>query len=87
MPVKARVVIDVLGVTANGVLDQATPLYITEGIRKADSAISRGLCCIGLNCVWGWKNQDAFWNKVPLSGRPVFVVFDSDQSGVVAPRS
>ncbi len=28
--------------------DPAIPLFITEGIPKADSAISIGLCCIGL---------------------------------------
>jgi len=28
--------------------DPTTPLWITEGIKKADAAVSAGLCCIGL---------------------------------------
>ena len=34
--------------------DPAVPLVITEGIRKADSAVSRGACVVTLNGVWAW---------------------------------
>src|SRR4051794_33370082 len=43
------------------VLDPKIPLYITEGVRKADAAVSKGLCCLALLGVWGWKNQQEFW--------------------------
>jgi hypothetical protein len=62
------------------------PLFITEGIRKADSAISHGLCCIALLGVWNWRGGNdlggktalAAWESIALNGREVFIVFDSD---------
>lgn len=62
------------------------PLFITEGIRKADAAVSKGLCCIALLGVWNWRgtNEDGGkvalpdWNYIALNDREVYVVFDSD---------
>jgi Domain of unknown function (DUF3854) len=68
-------------------------LYITEGSRKADAAVSHGLCCVSLSGVWGWRgtNEEGGkvalpdWEGIALNGRPVRIAFDSDvvrKSGV-----
>ncbi len=62
------------------------PFFITEGVRKADSAVSRGLCCGDVLGVWNWRGQNdnggltalADWESVHLRGRDVFIAFDSD---------
>jgi putative DNA primase/helicase len=56
-------------------------LWITEGIKKADSLTSRGLPTIGLIGVWNWQRDGKLlpcWEHVRLQGRRVYVVFDSD---------
>lgn len=62
------------------------PLFITEGVKKADSAVSHGLCCIALLGVWNWRGANeeggkmvlAAWESIALEDRDVHVVFDSD---------
>ena len=62
------------------------PLFITEGVRKADAAVSRGLCCVALLGVWNWRGTNdeggltalADWEHVALKGRKVYITFDSD---------
>jgi hypothetical protein len=64
----------------------AEPLWITEGSRKADSAVSADLCCIAVMGVWSWKGRDAAdattalgdWESVALKSRRVYIAFDSD---------
>lgn len=71
--------------------DPATPLFITEGARKADAAVSIGLCCIAVLGVWNWRGTNEWggktvlpdWDMVALKntenvGRAVYLVFDSD---------
>jgi hypothetical protein len=66
--------------------DPSIPLWITEGIRKADSGVSRGLAIIALLGVWNWKGTNAKggktvlsdWDSIALNGRTVYVAFDSD---------
>lgn len=67
--------------------DPAAPLFVTEGVRKGDAAVSRGLTCLSLLGVWSWRGTNAQggrtalpdWEVVALNaGRPVFIVFDSD---------
>ena len=66
--------------------DKSVDLWITEGILKADSAISRGLCCIGLLGVWMAFKKDAKgrlealpgWDNIELRERNVYIAFDSD---------
>ena len=66
--------------------DPAIPLWITEGIFKADAAISTGLCCVAVLGVWNWRGTNelggktalADWEAVALNGRTVYLVFDSD---------
>ncbi len=63
------------------------PLWITEGVRKADALTSRGACTIALmGGVWGFKGSNEFggkvilpdWQYVALNGRLVHVAYDSD---------
>jgi putative DNA primase/helicase len=67
--------------------DPSTPLFITEGIRKADAAVSAGLCCVALLGVWNWRGSNdkggttalPEWEAIALNnGRRVYIVFDSD---------
>ena len=66
--------------------DPAKPLFITEGVRKADSAVSRDLCCIALLGVWNFRGKNeqggktalTDWELVALEDRMVYIVFDSD---------
>lgn len=61
--------------------DVATPLWITEGTKKADSLTSRGCVTIALNGVYNWRSTMGSlgdWEDIPLKGRSVRIVFDSD---------
>ncbi len=66
--------------------DPSIPLWITEGSRKADSAVSKDLCCIALLGVWNFRGTNEYGGKtilpdfdsIALNDRQVFVVFDSD---------
>jgi hypothetical protein len=68
------------------IADPSIPLLITEGVRKADAAVSIGLCCVALLGVWNWRGTNeaggrvalADWESVALNGRKVYIVFDSD---------
>jgi hypothetical protein len=60
-------------------------LWVTEGEKTADSLASRGECVISIPgvhnfAVKGSKGIEGLpcWNSVPLQGRTVNVVFDSD---------
>lgn len=66
--------------------DPSTPLFITEGIKKGDALVSRGLCTVALIGVWNWRGTNEHggkmalpeWENVALNGRRVYIVFDSD---------
>ncbi|WP_170285440.1 phage/plasmid primase, P4 family [Micromonospora palomenae] len=61
--------------------DPEIPLWITEGIKKADALTSRGVCTVGLDGVFNWRNSHATlgdWEDVRLKGREVTVCFDAD---------
>lgn len=66
--------------------DPAMPLWITEGIPKADAAISVGLCCLALLGVWNWRGANGLggktalpdWEAIALNGRQIYLAFDSD---------
>jgi len=67
--------------------DPATPLWVTEGIRKGDSLVSHGACAIALmGGVWGFRGTNEHggkiilpdWQHVALNNRLVYVAFDSD---------
>jgi hypothetical protein len=85
-PKGARLAIDIHPRIRNWLKDPTRYLVITEGSRKVDAAVSRGLCCIGLLGVWGWRGTNekggkavlSDWESIPLASRHVNVVFDSD---------
>ena len=66
--------------------DPKVPLFITEGLRKGDALVSRGLCAVALIGVWNWRGTNEYggkmalpeWESVALNGRKVYIVFDSD---------
>jgi len=89
-PEKSKLVIDVPLAARQWVRDPSRPLFITEGARKADAAVSKGICCIALPGVWGWRGRNEHeghttlpdWDQIALKGangpRLVYIVFDSD---------
>ncbi|MEV0898369.1 phage/plasmid primase, P4 family [Actinoplanes sp. NPDC049802] len=61
--------------------DVKVPLYVTEGIKTADSMTSRGLCTVALLGVFNWRSTLGTlgdWEDVALRGREVTVCFDAD---------
>jgi hypothetical protein len=82
--------IDVSPLVNGQLRDASAELWIAEGARKCDSAITAGLTCIGLAGVWCWRGTDKNtgaksvalpdWNEVALNGRSVVLAFDCDVS-------
>ena len=62
--------------------DQNTPIWITEGCKKADALRSIGLYSIALTGVWNWSAKKARKDLQPLDweNRKVIIAFDSDIS-------
>jgi putative DNA primase/helicase len=63
------------------IADPTVELWITEGIKKADSLTSRGLCVIAVTGVFNWRSHLGTlgdWEDVPLKGRVVTICYDSD---------
>jgi len=85
-PYSTRIRLDVPLLAHEWLKDPKRPLFITEGGRKADAAVSKGLCCIAVLGVWNWRgtNEDggkmalADWEFIALNDRKVYIVFDSD---------
>ncbi len=85
-PRKASMALDVPPRAHRALGDPATELWITEGVRKADAAVSHRLCCLSLLGVFNFrgKNADggitalADWEWIALNGRVVYLAFDSD---------
>jgi hypothetical protein len=85
-PHGSRMVLDIHPFSRVHIGNPEVPLFITEGIRKADAATSICLCCIGLLGVWNWRGTNEHggvtalpdWESIALKGRPAFIAFDSD---------
>jgi hypothetical protein len=85
-PRGARMALDVPPMARPWIDDPSRPLFITEGARKADAAVSKGLCCVALLGVWNFRGSNAKGGKVALpdlehvalNGRRVYICFDSD---------
>ena len=66
--------------------DPAIPLWITEGVKKADCGALHGLCSVGLVGVYGWLGTNTAggkmalpeWRDIALNGRRVVISFDGD---------
>jgi hypothetical protein len=86
LPRGAQMILDVPPRAQSAIADPSVPLLITEGVRKADSAVSQGLTCIALLGVWNWRGTNgtggravlADWEFVALNDREVYIAFDSD---------
>jgi len=82
----SRMALDVPPAARNRLGNPSVPLFITEGIRKADSAVSKGLCCIDVLGIWNWRGSNEEdgkvalpdWEYVALKGRKTYLCFDSD---------
>lgn len=91
IPTGAALVLDAHPSARAWLDDPARPLAIVEGIKKADALVSRGLCAVALigGC-WGFRGRPrnarrddpathlADWRRIPLRGRRVYLVTDSD---------
>jgi Protein of unknown function (DUF3631)/Domain of unknown function (DUF3854) len=86
-PARSHLVLDVPPRIRGQLGDPKVPLWITEGARKADAAVSAGLCCIGLLGVTGWRGTNGHggrtalpdWAEIALNGqRRIYLCFDSD---------
>ena len=85
-PSGSRMTLDVHPFAREKLGDPSVPLWITEGVKKADSLVSRGLCAIALLGVWNWRGTNDHggkallpdWDYVALNDRRVYIVFDSD---------
>jgi hypothetical protein len=93
-PMASPNVLDVHPRSREHVLDPSEKLYITEGTRKVDAAVSVGLCCIGVLGVWSWRHRNPEeksvplddFDSIPLEGRQVVIVYDSDVATKEGPR-
>src|SRR5215210_7454303 len=55
--------------------------YVTEGEKKVDAGVSRGLLMVGISGVWnGQKDKELIpdWHLLPLEGERYSITFDSD---------
>jgi Domain of unknown function (DUF3854)/Domain of unknown function (DUF927) len=85
-PSKARIALDVPPSIREQLGNPHRPLFLTEGVRKADSALSHGLVCIDILGVWNFRGTNdqggktilAAWEYIHLKNREVYIVFDSD---------
>jgi hypothetical protein len=85
-PAGSQMVVDVPPRVRPLLSDPKVPLWITEGAKKADAAVSRGICCIDLLGVWNWRGRNehggltalADWDSIALKSRTVIICFDSD---------
>ena len=88
-PARSRMLLDIHPRSRPHIGNPSIPLWIAEGIRKADSLLSAGAgCVIGLLGVWNWRgtNKDGGstvlpdWESIALKNREIFLVFDFDPS-------
>jgi hypothetical protein len=85
-PSGSRMVLDVHPSARKMLGNPAVPLFVTEGLKKADALVSRDLCAVTLLGVWSWRGRNsdgglttlAEWDYVALNDREVYIVFDSD---------
>lgn len=85
-PAKTPPALDVPPAARQSLGSTVSPLWITEGARKADAGVGAGLCCVSVPGVWSWArrlNGDARevlpdLQRVKLDDRKVVLAFDSD---------
>jgi len=85
-PRGARMVLDIPPRVREWLGDPSRPLFITEGVRKADAAVSMDLCCIDILGVWNFRGTNELggktvlgdWEYIAFNDRPTYLAFDSD---------
>src|SRR5918993_546137 len=85
-PVNSNMAFDVHPFMRNKLGDPSVPLFITEGVKKGDSLVSRDRCAVPLLGVWNFRGTNdkggktvlAEWEYVALEKRQAYIVFDSD---------
>ena len=85
-PINQRNSIDVPPGVGPALGDPSKPLFVTEGVKKADCGALHGLCIVALPGVWSWRGRNehggtvavADWNDIALNGRRVILAFDGD---------
>jgi P4 family phage/plasmid primase-like protien len=73
--------LDVPPSCSDAVRDPSVPLWVTEGVKKADALCSKGRAVITLTGVFNWRSKLGTlgdWEDIPLRGRTVVVCFDAD---------
>src|SRR5262249_62361534 len=77
-PPRIRMALDIHPVSRPALANPSLPLIVTEGIRKADAALSEGMAAGALLGVWNWRGTDgnggrsalAGWEAIALHRRP-----------------
>ena len=85
-PAKSRMALDVPPTVRHLLGNPHVPLFLTEGVKKADALASRGVCAVALLGVWNFRGMNdqggktllAGFESIAVNGRNVFVVYDSD---------
>ncbi|WP_322859150.1 DUF3854 domain-containing protein [Mycobacterium europaeum] len=85
-PWQQRNGLDIPPGVADKLSDPDVPLFITEGVKKADCGAQHGLCIAALSGVWNWLHSNSAggkmalpeWHDCALNGRRVIVAFDGD---------
>lgn len=65
-PIGSRLVVDVHPASLKWIQDPRRPLLFTEGSRKVDAAVSRGLCCVGILGVSSFRGRNEFGGKAAI---------------------
>ena len=66
-PAKSRMALDVPPTVRHLLGDPNVPLFITEGVKKADALASRGLCAVALLGVWNFRGVNDQGGKTPIN--------------------
>ena len=86
-PAGAQMRLDVPPRSRQHLRDPQVDLWVTEGVRKADSGVSNGLpCIIALLGVENWRGTNEHggktalgeWADIALNGRTIVIAYDSD---------
>jgi hypothetical protein len=85
-PQGSSMYVDVLPRNAELLRSPEATLWITEGVKKADSLSSLGLLAVALFGVWNWRGRNEYggltslsdWDEIALKDRQVYVCFDND---------
>lgn len=73
--------LDIPPLVSDKVRDPSNPLWITEGVKKADCLATLEKAVITLTGVYNWRSKLGTlgdWEDIPIQGRTVVVCFDSD---------